>query len=300
MKIKTDSQFKAKCRNLQNEYRINVLKETEMGFGPYKNSKARLGNILINGEESGKNFISNETFLYAKQKVRDKIINSCLTIDEYRLFNNMLSSMSMCFNLFADLRANLNVNPSQTTEIIKILFKEIEWLNDVKYIDIEFIPAPIEYYTNDKSAFDAVIIGTDKKGKKGIISIETKYTDLLGLNSSKNNKLKNELIKKHKIFTDDYFALLQKRDYRQIDRNYLLTYAFAKRNKFKYYVNLTISPEEDSESVYEINRLKNALRKNKDSILKISLEEIVSRGRNINKLGFGNLMVKFHNRYLIW
>ena len=55
---------------------------------------------------------------------------------------------------------------------------------EVTEIGLEFIPTPIENYTNDKSAMDAYIRFVDNKGGKHIIAIETKYTDVLGVNEA--------------------------------------------------------------------------------------------------------------------
>ena len=125
--VTSDNLFTAKYRKLQSEYRAEILKEPS-GNGPHKNSPDTYGNMLIDGETTGSNFISKAAFHFAKQKVLDKQINQCLTIDEYRLFNNMLSSMPMCFNLFSDLRALLLTDPKEVSRIVKLLFNELTWI----------------------------------------------------------------------------------------------------------------------------------------------------------------------------
>ena len=50
---------------------------------------------------SGKNFVMKETFEYAKERVAEKSKNE--TIDGFRLFNNLLLSQPMAFNLFYPL-----------------------------------------------------------------------------------------------------------------------------------------------------------------------------------------------------
>ena len=57
--------------------------------------------MIANGENTGRNFVNNFTFEYAKQRIAGKKRNE--TIDEYRLFNNLLSSQPMAFNLFCPL-----------------------------------------------------------------------------------------------------------------------------------------------------------------------------------------------------
>lgn len=55
---------------------------------------------------------------------------------------------------------------------------------EVMEIGLEVIPTLIESYTNDKSVMDAYIRFVGNKGDKHIISIETKYTDVLGVNEA--------------------------------------------------------------------------------------------------------------------
>jgi len=294
---KTDNIFTNKCRLHQSNYRQNVIGEP-FGFGPNRTSKIKYGNMLIDGEITGSNFISNAAFEFAKQKVMDKQINGDLTIDEYRLFNNMLSSMPMCFNLFSDLRKLLLTDQDEVSRIIKLLFNELSWIEKVTYIDVEFIPTPISDYTNDKSAFDAMILVADKNGKKGIISIETKYTDILGINTNKNSNTKESIIEQGKFFDAELFNELKAKGYKQIHRNYLLTYIYAKKKKISNFANVVISPEEDKLSVKEIDELKSHMLKFQDSILKISLEKFVTRGIHCGNKEISKIMQLFYNRYL--
>lgn len=293
---KSDNAVTAKYRLIQSEYRTNILNE-DYGIGPNKTSKNKYGNMLVDGESTRSNFISDNAYFFAKQKVLDKQINKDMTIEEFRLFNNMLSSMPMCFNLFSDLRTLLLTNQNAVSSIVKLLFPELEWLEKVTYIDVEFIPTPIADYINDKSAFDAMILAEDKDGKKGLISIETKYTDLLGSNTSSNSITKNELISSNKIFSKNLVEELKENGYKQIHRNYLLTYSFAKRNKFKHFSNVVISPSDDVLSVEEINELHDNLLLDKKTIFKIELETFVNRGIESNIQPISDVFKKFKKRY---
>ena len=121
MKIKSDSKFKAKRRNLQDYYRSNILK-VQCGTGPDRNSTHFLGNCIVDGDKSGFNFLNEYLFRYAKQKVKDKQISSDLTIDKFRLFNNLLSSMPMAFNLFGLFRKILKDNQAVVAQIGRRVF----------------------------------------------------------------------------------------------------------------------------------------------------------------------------------
>ena len=294
----SDNKTTASCRLKQSQYRANILKE-DFGFGPTKNSKKKYGNMLAAGETTGSNFITTTAFGYAQHKVLQKKSNKALTIDEFRLFNNMLSSMPMCFNLFSDLRELLEKNPEAATSITKQLFSEISWINTLMHVDVEFIPVPIQDYTNDKSAFDAMILVNDSDGNKGLISIETKYTDVLGSNVSSDSKTKSDLIRKYNIFDDKYASSLARKGYKQIHRNYLLTVAYTKKNNFKHYVNVVISPESDRHSIEEIQELQKHLTGNNQTIIRISLEEFTERGLKCGNGSFSSVMERFRERYLL-
>jgi hypothetical protein len=180
--------------------------------------------------------------------------------------------------LFSDIRAILIDNANECSSVVKSLFREIDWIERVLYVAVEFIPIPLEKYTDDKTAFDGMILVADKNGEKGVISIETKYTDLLGSNSSSNTKIKDQLIVEDALFDADTTKRLISNGYNQAYRNFLLTYKYAKVNKLKYFANVVISPSEDTKSCAEIDNLKVSLKSHKDRIFKINLEEFILRG----------------------
>lgn len=295
---KSDNAMTAKYRLLQSKYRTEVLKE-ECGFGPHKNIQKRYGNMLVNGEETGSNFISDTAFQFAKEKVLQKQHNKSLTIDEFRLFSNMLSSMPMCFNLFSDLRALLKEDPEEASRIAKALFEEIPWIDQLVEVDVEFIPVPITNYTNDKSAFDAMLIVQDQDGQKGLISIETKYTDILGGNVAKDSATKNALVEQGGFFDDSLKSELREKGYKQIHRNFLLTYAYAVKQGFTHFANVVVSPEEDKLSVAEIDEQQVHMTQYQDRIFKIPLEAIVERGASCGNLEYVDVMHRFRDRYLL-
>jgi len=293
----SDGVFQAACRLGQSRYRAEVLGE-DYGCGPHEGSKQRYGNMLVNGEETGSNFISKGAFNFAKEKVKEKKVNKYLTIDEYRLFNNMLSSMPMCFNLFADLRLMLKDERQEATRVARLLFTEISWIDELVAVDVEFIPLLIEDYINDRSAFDAMLAVRDKDGLKGLISIETKYTDLLGTNVAADTDTKNALVEVGGFFNDRLKKELKEKGYKQIHRNFLLTYAFAVKNGFGHFAHVILSPAADTMSVREIEELRKDMLIYQDRIFKIDLEDFVERGRCSGNAGFSEVMEKFMQRYL--
>ncbi len=72
---------------------------------------------------------------------------------------------------------------------------------------------------------------------------------------------------------------------------------FAKKNKFKYFVNVILSPKEDDVSQNEIDTMKKHMIKNHDTIFKISLEEFVDRGMKCENKELSKIMEDFNDRY---
>lgn len=289
-----DNIFTRKARLLQSMYRIE-LEEFECGFGPNKNSKEKYGNMLFNGEKSAKNFFFKETFEYAHQRVKTK--KQYETIDDYRLFNNMLSSMPMAFNLFHPLMMIKDKYPSEINNIVKNLFPELP-INKVTSIEIEFIPAPIKKYIDDKSAMDAAIVFSDAQNRKYIIAIETKYTDSLGTNKAKDNKLKLAFAEESGLFTAEGIDHI-KNGCTQIYRNFLLTESYRFRENFHESYSIILAPQEHPSTEKEINSLKQFLKpKYHYKLEKYSLEDFVKNIKSDCPDEFIEWINWFDDRYL--
>ena len=200
---KSDNSFTKKARLLQSIYRVEIGEKE--GVGPTKNSKRLYGNMITGGEVSGKNFLMQETFEYARKRVENR--KESETIDEFRLFNNLLSSMPMAFNLFHPLMLLLDEESEKVSSAIKSVFKNIP-ISNVIEIGLEFIPTPIDKYTKDKSAMDAFIKFVDDNGCKQIIAIETKYTDVLGVNEARNSQEQKQMLLETGLFCSEFEELL--------------------------------------------------------------------------------------------
>lgn len=92
--------------------------------------------------------------------------------------------------------------------------------------------------------------------------------------------------------------MLREKGYRQIHRNFLLTYAYARKHGCEYFVNVIISPEEDLASVREIEEMKSKMTRYAECIMKIGLKEFVGRGERCGNEGVERVMGKFWERYL--
>lgn len=291
----SDYPFQRKARLLQSYYRTVALNEP-FGFGPWRTSRTKYGNMLVAGDKTGKNFLSTEIFKYAQRKVDEKKTNPQLTIDEFRLFNNMLSSMPMCFNLFYPLKYSLESMVVQ--KAIKAAFPYFP-IEKVVSIDIEFIPLPLSDYIEDKSAFDAFIIFEDMQRQAGVIGIETKYTDKLGKNKTFKNEKKAQIAESAGIFTDEAISSIKSDGCTQIIRNVLLTESYRLKHHMKYSQSVILSPTEEPFSDEEVTDFKALLSPNGQcKISRITLEHFVSTVYEVVNAPLREHLEQFRRRYL--
>lgn len=291
-----DNAFTRKVRLLQSMYRVEIGEEE--GVGPTKSSKRKYGNMISGGEISGKNFLMKETFEYAKERVKNKRKNE--TIDEFRLFNNLLSSMPMAFNLFHPLMLLLKSELEMVTQAIRSAFNNIP-IYEVTEIGLEFIPTPIEKYTNDKSAMDAYIKFLDIKGDKYIIAIETKYTDVLGVNEARNCEEQKLMLIDTNLFRDGFKVLLMEGKIKltQIYRNLLLTERYRVVEGLTDSYSVIFSPKEHPSTEEEIKSVVKYLKPEYAYKLSaVTLEDFVDKMIRFLPEYYVQVYERFKSRYL--
>jgi hypothetical protein len=277
--------FTTKAALLQSMYRVNKKEPSGLttisvpdgldteGNPKKKKIRRAYGHIVEGGEEVNKNFYFDETFSYAQDRVKSKKPEE--TIKKDRMFNNLLSSMPLAFNLFHPLMMLMETNKNEVNDIVAALFPNYN-VKEVKRIDIEFIPLPIANYTNDKSAMDAVIFFEDSSGNNNIISIEVKYTDSLGTNKAKDNELKIAAAVDTGYFTEKGIEFIGK-GCSQIYRNFLLTEKYRIQEKLTNSYSVILAPEAHPTTESEINSLKKFLSTDcpENKVIKYSLEDFV-------------------------
>lgn len=301
----SDNSFTAKARLLQSIWRVE--NEFQIGIGPNKSSidkKTGLptysGNMIFEGENNGNNFFYPQTFEYAKRRVKEK--KKVETIDDYRLNNNLLSSMPMAFNLFHPLMMLQVQKPVVLDKMIQNAFPYFP-IYKVKEVGLEFIPTPVENYTNDKSAMDAFISFWDKDGGEHIIAIETKYTDSLGTNTSSDKVFDKQIdiLRNLILFTPEAIDKLTEREIpiSQIYRNFILTEKYRQVHGLKDSYSIILAPKNHPSTVGEIRSLKQYL-KNEVSykLTDYKLEDFVSALISYCPVEYLGWLNWFNDRYL--
>ncbi len=293
--VMTIAEFTQKCRELQGAYRERMGEP--MGVGPRPKSPNKQINMLVNGDKTGKNFVNEFAFNYAKRRVQIK--KAAETIDDYRLFNNMLSSQPMAFNLFCPFRQMLEEGK---VEAVSIIFKAVfpdKCIGEVTGVGLEFLHPNIEDYLNDHTAMDAIVRYKDTDGKPAFIAIETKYTDVLGENTGSKKAYYDKWIKQIGMFKPDTEAELLKsveavkaakkednlkdilkgmKVVTQIYRNFLLTECYGIKEGANRCYSVVLAPAQHPTTEHEVTSLKEELKPEYQyKISAISLEEFIER-----------------------
>lgn len=303
----SNGDFTTKAAILQSYYRVsinekcglgskNILKgrDTE-GKAILASIKQEYGHLVCGGESRNINFFFEETYEYAKYRIENKKPNE--TIKSDRLFNNLLSSMPMAFNLFHPLILIKQRYPDSLNKMMQNVFPEFS-IDRVNEILIEFIPLPINLYTMDRSAMDAAILFQDDMGNKYIISIETKYIDQLGQNKAKDNSLKVETAKSLNIFTANGINTISK-GCTQIYRNFLLTEKYRLFHELTDSYSVILAPSEHPTTETEISSLhENLIPDFQYKLRKYALEDFVESLKPDCPEEFQHWLTLFYSRYL--
>lgn len=299
---KGDSRFVAKCRKLQSIYRYEIGEEIR----PYTDRYGKVhnyGNYIENGDtprecgDGWKNFLTEYAFNYAKDRVTNR--HKYETIESDRLFNNLLSSQPMAFNLFCPLRQMREKSPETATKVIKAALPNYP-IHKVTEVDLEFIPEKYEKLTGDKSAMDAIIRFEDEEGKDGFIAIETKYSENLGTNVASRREKSIECIKQLKCFSPDVeqSIIAGNTALTQIYRNFLLSEMYGFYEGIQSY-SIILAPNEHPTTNNELESLTNVLRDEyKNKIKKIDLENFVNTIINNSPNEYRAVFERFYDRYL--
>lgn len=247
------SDFQRKARILQSIWR----EERSYGIGEYRGKKR--GNFLPMpwAQETLSNYLSDTI----KQVVRDEVIDSHDANKLYckpRIFNNLLSSQPLCFNLFAELKADLQLaskvfnalSPDRIKEVTKIEFEYSPGRRDPKY-------------TGDRSASDVYVEFLNESGKKGFVGIEVKYHENLQNKPAVMRQRYFEIASQMGCFKSNAMEQLQQKPLEQIWRDHMLAGSILQADDFDDGFFVFLYPKDNNHCSQAIKDYRNCLTDSK-------------------------------------
>lgn len=240
-----DSNFAKYGRLLQSKWRERKgypIGKSERGsvFGNYVSSDY--------AKEAKVNFLTENIRNLVVAEI-DKAKETKALIREDRMWENLLSSQPLCFNLFGELHFDLelattffsNLFPDRVDKVTNVLFEYSPCRGD-------------KNFTGDRSAFDVFVEYKSNEGKNGFIGIEVKYAETLREGADKVD----ETYKRHEteylniansteIFKQENLGNLRKSPLFQIWRDHLLSISLLKNNLYEEGFFVFLFPQANDE-----------------------------------------------------
>ncbi|MHB1456361.1 MAG: PGN_0703 family putative restriction endonuclease [Armatimonadota bacterium] len=286
-----DGRFQARMRFHQSWYRSTVL-GVPCGTGPNASSDSHYGNILreVDGDR-GLNFTSPEAFMAARRRVDE----GSGTVEPFRLFHNMLSSMPMCFNLFGPF--------VDDADLATVALRSLLGDNEVKCVQetvLEFAPSPRSEYLNDRTAFDAFVTYERPDGSLGFLGIETKLTESFSKQHYDSPAYRRWVEQSDSPWPEESWSRLDDVKHNQLWRGHLLATAMTSHPRSLYAAGrfALIRHPGDTECARVVEGYSRLLKPQDVSFLDLPLDRLISVWEQTLPQCCTDWLARFRLRYL--
>ena len=264
------SPFQRSARILQSMWRDK--KGYEIGEFKIRNGSRLLGSRLPMpwAKDTLSNYLTQNIKDVVKAEVLDRIKSKGKLYAKPRIFNDLLSSQPLCFNLFGELKKDLSL----ATRVIESLVPGM--VEEVIDIDFEWSPGQSDpKLTGDRSAFDVYVSFTSKTGGKGFIGIEVKYHENLIGKAATTTDRHHEISRQMNCF--DYGSLkdLEKQPLQQIWRDHMLAGIHKTVNEFEEGFFVFLYPEGNTHCSEAVERYEEYLT-NHETFATWTLESVAN------------------------
>lgn len=227
---------------------------------------AKLNDTTKYGHFIETDFAINKEVNFLTENIRKIVIEELeakATVQEH-IYENLLSSKSLCFNLFGELHFNHEL----ATNLFKIVFpkqtspysEKLPEIDNVTSVLFDYSP----YKTNnnfvgDNASFDVFIEYTSNDGKKGFIGIDVKYAETLIEDADKATetckKYENDYLKlaTEDLFLQEHLDNFKKPPLFQLWRKHLLSLSILKNKLYEEGFFLFLFPYGNDECYTEAN-----------------------------------------------
>ncbi len=228
--------FQRRARILQAIWRI----EQGLPIGQLKGKPRGAMLAMPWAKETCANFMTDDV----RQVVRDTLDGGKRQkgslIQEKRMYDNLLSSQPMVFNLFAPLQLDLGLATSVFT---KMLPGRCARVTKIAY---EYSPGRRDpRYTDDNSAFDACVWFDTPDGKPGFVGIEVKYHENLSDKPGDHRSRYDEIAESMGCFVSGSHNQLRCKPLQQIWRDHLLSGVYRMVDGFADGLFVFLSPAQN-------------------------------------------------------
>ena len=240
------------------------------------------------------NFITDRIQQVVRKEVCDQTASQGKLFGKPRIFENLLSSQPLCFNLFAELKLDIPLATDLAKELTSGRFCK------VKAIEFEFSPGRRDTrYLGDRSAFDVFIECETATGGRGFIGIEVKYHEnLIGQAGTDGDRKENfrydQVADSMNCFSAGTRDELKSSPLEQIWRDHLLAGVMHDKDKYDDGLFVILYPRDNHHVSDAVAKYRNCLSDD-SSFAESTLEDVYSRIKKYSTAGWIDL---FFDRYL--
>ncbi len=168
-------------------------------------------------KETLTNYVTDTVRDVVRAEVFDPIKSAGKMYREPRIYEDLLSSQPLCFNLFGELQRDLGL----ASRVFENLLVE----PGLAVTAIEFEHSPgrgDQKFTGDHSAFDVFVRYTSGPGKLGFVGIEVKYVEHLDVPPARHRARYDEIANAMGCFVPEALPRLRQKPLEQLWRDHLL------------------------------------------------------------------------------
>lgn len=285
-----DTRFRAAARLLQALWR----ERRKLPEGHYTNAagaRRRLGSRLAaDAARSGGNFLTPEIFGQARLDLA--YLEPGALVDRERMHSNLLSSMPLCFNLFAPLKLDRKLARRVFNQLAPGIAK------DITHIQFEHSPGRGDpTFTADGSAFDAIATARAPDGAKTFIAVEVKYSESMTEPEARLRPRYDEFSRDSGLYAEHDDAALRKNPLQGLWRGHMLAQSMVDAGLYDRGVFVLIAPRQNR----DVQRAARAYAKRltnadgKVAFLDVELEDAIDA---IRTAGAQDLAAALRERYV--
>ncbi len=262
------SDFQRRARILQSLWRSE--QGYDIGMHVSRKDKRPLGSRLVMpwAKETLANYLSDTI----RQVVRNEVMNEEKSYGKLfarpRIFNDLLSSQPLCFNLFGELQQNLTL---ATAVFGDLTFGRV---GQVTGIEFEYSPGRGDSrYTGDRSAFDVYVTFQAEQKGQGFIGIEVKYHEDLKGKAAQYHSRYEEVAEMMGCFKKDKLIELKLQPLQQIWRDHLLAGSLRHEDSFEDGIFAFLYPQGNQHCTNAMRAYRDCLL-NSDTFVEWTLEDV--------------------------
>lgn len=284
--VKTDaSDFRRRARILQSVWR------SEQGYDIGLHGTKPLGSRLAMpwAEETLANYLSDTIRKVVRNEVMNREKSRGKMFARPRIFNDLLSSQPLCFNLFGELQQDLELATAVLGDLTS------GRVGQVTGVEFEHSPGRGDpRYTGDSSAFDVYATYETAQSGSGFVGIEVKYHENLKGKAARHRSRYEQVAEMMGCFKRGTLTQLCVQPLQQIWRDHLLMGSLRHQGGFDDGFFVFLYPKDNQECADAVRAYRACLSAS-DTFEEWTLERV---GAAIKSCTHAGWIDSFIDRYL--